>query len=247
MNAVIEAILQRGMVEDQDGQVYPLQYSVDAAEGEFLVQLIQSDPTILKTLEIGCAYGMSALYICEGLSGRAGAYHTIVDPNQTTRWRSVGIHNLQRAGFDFFELIEKPSEFALADLAQQAAHTFDLIFIDGWHTFDHTLLDLFYANRLLKVGGYIVVDDCHLPAIAKAISYFSTYPAYEVENRQLSHISFKRRLAGLVQRLVPPTLASFILPRNIYDRHYLRTRYPSIVSLHKVQEDQRNWDWFVPF
>ena len=34
----------------------------------------------------------------------------IIDPFQSTDWHNIGITNLKRAGFDFFELIEKPSE-----------------------------------------------------------------------------------------------------------------------------------------
>ena len=36
---------------------------------------------------------------------------------------------------------------------------FDFIFIDGWHTFDYTLVDMFYADRLLRIGGYLLIDD----------------------------------------------------------------------------------------
>jgi hypothetical protein len=28
-----------------------------------------------------------------------------------------------------------------------------LVFVDGWHTFDYTLLDLFFADLLTEVGG----------------------------------------------------------------------------------------------
>ncbi len=53
------------------------------------------------------------------------------------------------------------------------------MFIHGWHTFDHTLIDLFYANLMIKVAGIIVIDDCSKPAVGKAVNYFSKYPAYK--------------------------------------------------------------------
>ncbi|MCH9013660.1 MAG: class I SAM-dependent methyltransferase, partial [Proteobacteria bacterium] len=120
-------------------------------------------------MEIGCAFGLSSLHICSALSGRGAAHHVIIDPFQQKHWHGIGIANLRRAGFDFFEHIEEPSEFALPALAREQSGTFDMVLIDGWHTFDHTLLDFFYANRLIRVGGYILVDDCNMPAVNRAI------------------------------------------------------------------------------
>jgi len=46
-----------------------------------------------------------------------------------------------------------------------------MIFIDGWHTFDYTLLDLFYSFLLLKKNGYIVIDDALHPGVNKVVKY----------------------------------------------------------------------------
>lgn len=246
VNSIIEEIYRTGVVQDKLGDEYKLQSSVGRDEGEFILQLIRSDPNIRKTLEIGCAYGLSSLYICSALSERNSAKHIIVDPKQHEGWHGIGIANLQKADFGFFELIEKPSEFVLPDIAQNESGTFDLVFIDGWHTFDHTLLDLFYANRLIKVGGYIVVDDCNWSSVAKAVSYILNYPAYQLNSQCLSKPSLKRALGNVVRTLIPPFIADYMLPRNLYDRYYIRTLYSSMVALKKVANDERDWEWFEP-
>jgi len=243
---IIEEIYRTGVVRDGLGNEHELHSAIDVHEGEFISQLVSSDPDIRKTLEIGCAYGLSSLYICSALYGRDSVKHTIVDPNQNSGWHGIGVSNLERAGFDFFELIEKPSEFVLPDIAQNKSGAFDMVFIDGWHTFDHTLLDLFYANRLIRVGGYIVIDDCNWPSIAKAVSYFLMYPAYRLEKR-ISRTTARGRLADIVTAVIPPSIAGYIFPRNIYDKHYLRALYSSIVALKKVANDERSWDWFESF
>ena len=92
----------------------------------------------------------------------------IVDPDESTAWCGVGVSNLDRAGIDFYELREEPSEIALPQLLKEGAE-FDLAFIDGWHTFDQTLIDMYYANRLVKVGGYIIIDDADWISVSKAI------------------------------------------------------------------------------
>jgi len=160
MNNILEEILRTGLVRDESGKTHRLRGHIDRSEGEFLFQLIRSRSDITRTMEIGCAYGISSQYICSAISGRDSAKHIIVDPFQHTDYHGTGITNLRRAGFDFFTLVETPSEIYLPELIREESGHFDLVFIDGWHTFDHTLLDLFYANRLIRTGGYIVVDDC---------------------------------------------------------------------------------------
>jgi predicted O-methyltransferase YrrM len=102
MNSVIEEIYSEGVVRDEIGNEYKLHSNVDKIEGEFIYQLICSDPGVRKTLEIGCAYGLSSLHICSALYKRDYVKHTIIDPSQHNNWHGVGIFNLNRAGFKFF-------------------------------------------------------------------------------------------------------------------------------------------------
>lgn len=98
----------------------------------------------------------SALHICNAVDRREGAIHTIIDPFQHTQWRGIGVNNLVKAGFHNWELIEKRSEHALPELDASNTAKYDLILIDGWHTFDHTIVDAFYGPRPFawcKSGG----------------------------------------------------------------------------------------------
>jgi hypothetical protein len=42
-------------------------------------------------------------------------------------------------------VLREPSFLAMPRLLARGAK-FDLVFVDGWHTFDFTLLDMFYAE-----------------------------------------------------------------------------------------------------
>lgn len=245
MNDLIDTIYRDYEVEDAAGNRYPLNSHIDRSEGRFLVDFIRSRSDVVRTLEVGCAYGLSSLHITEALRGRAGAEHIIVDAFQTEMWKGIGVHYLKQAGIDFFELIEELSELALPSLLLTRPESFDMIFIDGWHTFDHTLLDLFYANRLVRVGGYIIVDDCTLPSVAKAVDYIANYPCYRIVGGP--PLPGKPRLRGRLARAVPKRVAARIVPRNFYDRHFARTLFPTMVALQKVAPDQREWTWFEPF
>jgi predicted O-methyltransferase YrrM len=244
-NEFLQAIYRTRTVEDADGNSYPLADHIDEAECNFLGEFIAAHPDVVQTLEVGCAFGLSSLQITGSIAGRPGAHHIILDPCQSSDFHGIGIANLRRAGVNWFELREEPSEIALPQLVGERPESFDLIFIDGWHTFDHTLVDLFFANRLVRVGGYIIVDDCSMSAVAKAVDYVSKYPAYRIADS--SPLPRRRRLASHVVRSIPPGLAASVLPRNLYDRHYVRRLFPSMIALQKTAPDERSWNWFVPF
>lgn len=241
--AVISEIRQQRTVSDADGRTYPIRnHGIDAAEGRFLSEFIVERPEIIRTLEVGCAYGFSSLHIAGATAGRAGAHHVIIDPFQSTDWNGIGVANLERAGIDFHELHEQPSELALPQLVREGVE-FDLIFVDGWHTFDQTLVDLYYANRLITVGGYIIIDDATMPSVSKAISYFANYPCYKgVGGASGLAIETQNKIAMLIR-----PLAEALFPRWLYDYFYRGATYPSMVALQKVAEDERSWNWFRSF
>ena len=240
---VIDQIRQEKTVTADDGQIYPIrQFPIDATEGRFLTQFIASRPGITRTLEVGCAYGLSSLHITAALEGRPGAHHVIIDPFQSTTWHGIGVANLDRAGVDFYELLEQPSELALPELLRDGAR-FDLVFIDGLHSFDQTLLDLYYANRLIGPGGYIVIDDAIWPSVSKAVSHVAAYPCYKMIGGTSAPLT---RVANVIGKLLKP-LAELIFPHWLYDHFYRTIRYPSMVALERVAEDERSEKWFRSF
>jgi predicted O-methyltransferase YrrM len=241
---ILEEIYATNLVRDDTGDSYRLSSEVDSKEGAYLYRLIKSDQNIAKTLEVGCAYGLSSLYICDALKDRPGASHVIIDPKQSDVWHGVGITHLKRAQIEFFTLIEEPSELALPAILRTEGESFDLVFIDGWHTFDQTMLDLYYANRLVREGGYIVVDDASWESVSAAVSYYVNYPAYElVKYPRAPRRSVLRRAGGLI----PAGLAQSVLPADFYSRFYRRLRFPTMVAIRKVRPDTRKWTWFERF
>jgi hypothetical protein len=88
----------------------------------------------------------------------------MIDPLQSTRWHSVGVQNLRKTGFTFWELIEQPSR-SPSRLSSQVARKYNSPLIDGWHTFEQVLLDFFYVDKLLEDGGIVAFDDVVMPAI----------------------------------------------------------------------------------
>ncbi|MFC1736406.1 class I SAM-dependent methyltransferase [Candidatus Hydrogenedentota bacterium] len=230
MNQFIENIYETGSVVGRSGQIHELHSAIDRREGAFIHSIINNDSTIRHTLEVGCAYGLSSLHICSALRDRDGASHTIIDPFQNLSWDGIGIRNLETLGIDFFNLMEKKSEFALPQLLEKNEAQFDFIFIDGWHTFDHTLLDCFYATRLLRVGGVLAIDDVSFQSVRRVVSFLKNYPCYEEYGSVGPALLKKLRIYAAT--LVPS------LYRKVVADHYTR-----MVALKKTMEDTRDWDW----
>ena len=226
--------------------------SISNTEGEFIKQIIESN-SYSQTIEIGCALGIGSLFICKSILHNSESNNYIIDPYQNTYWQGIGISNLRDHNINNFTLIEKPSEIALPELLNQKKE-FDFGFIDGWHTFDHALLDFFYLNRMIRVGGTIVIDDANWNSISKVLDYIRNYPCYELffpEKIPISKpISINKLLLKSlikVSKLVTADNRRKIFSRQILNGELNSTRYPNIVALKKICCDDRNFDWFVPF
>jgi len=246
MNEVLSEILETGVTKLASGSgTVKVHSSISASEGQFLHKLVrQLDPTI--SLEIGLAYGISALFICDALNVRNGTQHIVIDPVQLTDWGGIGIANLRRAGYgDIVQFIEAPSYRALAEL-ESSGQRIDFAFIDGWHTFDFTLVDLFLIDRMLNVGGVVAVDDTTWPAIRKVCRFVKTNLAYSVLGVDDSDgtPSLKRRISEFL--LCHSPFRGLLRPEVIAPDSNLGLT-GGCIAFRKEADDSRRWDHFVDF
>src|SRR5919109_1509566 len=138
---------------------------MDRAEGELLQRVI-ADVQPTSTLEVGMAYGVSTVFICEALAKLpSSAAHIAIDPYQHEKWRGIGMHNVAAAGFGtLVTLLEERSELCLPRLLQERREI-QMALIDGLHVFEQCALEFYYIDRLLPVGGVVVFDDVDWPPI----------------------------------------------------------------------------------
>ena len=124
-------------------------------------------------VEIGLAYGSSALAIGEALhsSGSGPVKHVIIDAYQD-RFHDTGWVALESAGLaDDCTLLRERSQLALPGLVAEGLVA-DAAFVDGSHIFHNVFIDLFFLREIVRPGGLIVLDDCQWPSVATAASYF---------------------------------------------------------------------------
>jgi predicted O-methyltransferase YrrM len=133
--------------------------------------LLEARPRVV--IEVGLAYGSSALAIAEALVelNQRGARHVIIDAYQD-RFRDVGWEAIVSAGLgDLCTLLRERSQLALPRLLTDG-HAADAAFVDGSHIFHNVFVDLFFLGELVRPGGLIVLDDCQWPSVATAVRYF---------------------------------------------------------------------------
>ena len=179
MNQVLEGIYRSGRCVDLAGKERKVTGAVPREDALVLQEMVRFVKA-KTTLETGVAFGLSTLAICEALKdgGVEGIHHYGVDPEQNTVHGGAALASLKRAGLDsIFELLEGPSHLMLPKLLEKGV-TLDLAFIDGWHTFDYTLLDFFYVDKLLRPGGVVLLHDRSWPSKQKVIRFILTHRRY---------------------------------------------------------------------
>jgi len=182
--------------------------SIKPVEGNFLYNIIH-EHKLKRCLEVGMAYGISSMYILLGLKKlkKDDIKLDSIDPFQETQWNNFGVKLVKKIKMDKYHKLYEDKSYIILPKLLEKKNEYDLIFIDGWHTFDYTLLDFFYANLLLRKGGIIVIDDAYHQGVNKCLKYLdsnyknykrikspSTVGAYEKigdDNREWSfHVNF---------------------------------------------------------
>ncbi len=151
-----------------DKLVIPKEYaviSISAAEAEYIYSFLK-EKGIKKTLEIGLAFGCSAVHIISATQHQ----HYAIDPFQD-KFKQAGLNNVKDLGLDKYLVFEKDYSFNVLPKYLENGSTFDFIFIDGDHKFDFAFVDFFYADRLLNQKGYILFHDSWMPALRGVASW----------------------------------------------------------------------------
>ncbi len=254
MNHVLSNILETGYVQSAGGQTVKVHSQIPSEEGEFLQRVID-EVRPMTTLEIGLAYGISSLFICDALAKIPGARHIIVDPAQFSDeyWKGAGIHNLKAAGYgDMIEFYDLPSHIALPQL-ELAGRQIEFAFIDGAHQFDYALVDFFCVDRLLKVGGIVALDDLWMPSVQRLCRYIATNRSYTVFRRFPEHPDGKDRLSWKRRLLQIAVSSSEAVKKAVRVEHAepgidLGLGLPcQCIAFRKEAADDRLWDFHRDF
>jgi predicted O-methyltransferase YrrM len=155
--------------------------SVPNRDGDVLRDLLLSI-SARSVIEVGLAYGSSALAIAEALvsTGADGTSHLIIDAFQRS-FRDAGWDALVAAGLtDICTLVRERSQLVLPRFVLDGI-VVDAAFVDGGHSFHDVFVDLYFLRKLVRPHGMIILDDCTWPSVATAAKYFEVNAGWQEE------------------------------------------------------------------
>lgn len=166
-----------------------------------------------SVIEIGLAYGSSALAIGEALATVGGdrARHLIIDPMQDSEFLDAGWESICAAGLEgIATLVRERSQLALPRFVTDGV-TVDAAVVDGSHIFHEVFVDLYFLRKLVRPGGLVVLDDYGWPSVATAARYYEINLGWApIGDALIGGTEGRMRALRLPARLIEPSFKDFI-------------------------------------
>ncbi|MFC1934581.1 class I SAM-dependent methyltransferase [Chloroflexota bacterium] len=262
MNPVLDEIMHSGYTWSPDGNRVKVDDAISLEEGAFLQKIIR-DINPIECVDIGLGYGVSSLFICDALAKTPNASLITIDPKQFSsekgigfnnrkERKGIGLYNLEKAGYQkMTHFYEAQSHLVLPKLEDQGVRI-DFAFIDGWHTFDYTLIDFFYVDRLLNVGGVVAIHDTNREAIRKVCRFIITNRSYSVFRCSTEQMAFSnmpiRWVIWRIAQLLPKRVRYLLKPEFTEPDILLGLApYGSIIAFRKEEEYMSKSDYHREF
>ena len=245
MNPILESIFATRKFVNSKNETIEINSETPKEQCAFLQDIISKNK-FKNSIEVGFAYGTSTLAIVEEVA-KNGGQHVVIDKFQNEGWAGNGLDLIEQAGYS--DKLEFMGEFCFTALPKLLLgnRRFDFAYIDSTKEFDWLLVDFFYIDQMLAIGGVIVFDDLAFPGITKLLRLLSQMPHYKVyahypKNYGPTRLE-KRKLELL--RFLP-------FSKRLFKEEIKKTNYElginaKCVALLKVDNDKRNWDWHVDF
>jgi len=169
-----------------------------------------------RTLEVGC--GASTVVFTA-----MGGEHTAISVDAAEHDRVREYLDRLQVDHSSLNLIEGMSDRVLPTIAD----TLDVALIDGDHTFPYPAVDWHYVNRMLRVGGVLMMDDVQAKATGVVCESMSMSPNWELLEVIDSQAAAFRKLAdGYIDWQEDPFSSS-----PAY--WFIQSRFPRLRSLRR--------------
>lgn len=176
----------------------------------FLRLLVRSVRADSLTLEIGS--GLSTL--CLAI---VGTEHICISPNEKEHnriRRYCSDHDISTERIRFIAM-RSHSVLPTLDLG---GRKLDFALIDGSHAFPDPIIDYFFVNERLKVGGFLALDDLNISTVGILPKFLVTEPAYKL-------VEIDRLKTGLYRKTRETSY-----PRGWVDQEF-NSKYPDFSYL----------------
>jgi len=195
--------------DNSSNEIFPV--AINATQGKALCDWIVKEEAS-QTIEVGLAWGLGALHICEGLLMKGGesSHHIALDPFQAVSFKNCALQLLEEAGVsNLVEHLAEESQLVLPRFVTENRR-FDFAFVDGSHLFDRVFLDLIYLGRLVRPEGIIFADDYQASAVAKAVSFCVNNLGWRLEETGPSDQEHQWVVLRTVREPIPRSYPHFV-------------------------------------
>lgn len=118
---------------------------------------------LARVLELGFAHGVSTCYTADAVKKMPQGSVTAIDLTASRNVEPPAEELLDRCGLsETVRLIREPKSFTwrlMLWLDEGRHDVFDLVYLDGGHSWDVTGFAYFLVDKLLAPGGWLVFDD----------------------------------------------------------------------------------------
>jgi len=118
-----------------------------------------------------------------------GCHHTVIAPDNALFNRIVDYCAGHGIGRDQVNFECKCSEDVLPGCWTDL---YDLALIDGRHGFPQPFFDWYYLSQMLKIGGYLILDDLHLYGSEILFNFMLNHPSWVLDHECLGSATFKK-------------------------------------------------------
>lgn len=248
----LEKIFSSGFIEiNSNGETVKLHSNTNFEQGLFLQKMFKLVKPV-NTLEVGLAYGISALFILEmhKMYNQNNGIHIAIEPDGY--WGSAAIHNIERARLSVYFKVERGFSDQILPVLYHSGYRIQYAYVDTTKRFDIVFQDCYFLDKILDIGGVIILDDCggSWPGIQRVARYMLNLPHYKLLDKTGKN-NYRKidRIKNILKNIyfnVLPFKSFFFKEYNFISDQNLGIDYQCLV-FQKVSEDNRDWKWDKPF
>jgi predicted O-methyltransferase YrrM len=226
MNKLLEKVFESQKFLTKDNLTINIHSNTGKEQCQFLQRIILENK-FSKSIEIGFAYGISALAIIEEIEKQNGK-HVVIDKFQNSDWNGVGLDLINQAGYSEYIYFNEEYSYVTLPKLLEEGRSFNFAYIDSTKLLDFLLVDFFFLDKLLEKGGIIVFDDVAFLGIRKLLRYIAQFPNYIV------HDTFPKNIIGMYNNRFLTLIKKIPIFKKILRKDLLTTDYDLGIYSHCV-------------
>ena len=240
----LDLIFEKKKILNINNQLIDFNSGINPEEAKKIIEVIDELKPI-NTLEIGLAMGSSAVcFLHSKLKYDSSGFHYAIDPNQYSEYEGAGVKIIVENNLGFnFKLLEGKTHEVFHHLLDQNIKI-DMAFVDGWHTFDYTLVDFFFIDQILNEGGVIGFHDMYGLSKLKVLKFILTHRDYRI---MTEHVLDEKNKIKVLKFFVWRIFKS---PLLVFSKYFwkFQTKSPyGLIFLQKQRSFGPNFDFYKSF